>query len=73
MSDYKILKSKKFWCKHIHSLEEKVDGTLRYSWWMNFCQVRKNWKFCPICRAERPNIKAKRSIVQPRFFEVTYE
>ena len=45
---------KKVWCKHITRLDEVVDGDRRYSWWLNLCQIRKNWKYCPICKTPRP-------------------
>jgi hypothetical protein len=49
-----VKKDKKAWCKHIKIMEEIVDGSSRYSWWIKYCQIKKNWKYCPICKAERP-------------------
>lgn len=47
----------KIWCKHIKYYQEYVDGSKRYSWFMNNISddVPKNWQFCPICKAKRPN------------------
>jgi len=47
----------KTWCRHISCLKETVDGNRRYSWWLNLCQVKKNWKYCPICKSPRPTEK----------------
>jgi hypothetical protein len=43
------------WCKHIKYYSYRVDGNLRYGWYIGkIDDIPKNWKFCPICGALRP-------------------
>lgn len=49
--------SKNYWCKHIDYLQERIDGSKRYSWWIKHDEVKKNWKYCPICATPRPSNK----------------